>query len=173
MMETLETINQRLKDSYGTDITGMYPNFRIVWSDGERELRRAEVNVFLAKVFLRTEYGVQLLPKYPFIKERFVLEKFTPTDNPELVEGYKNYEPIYVFEDKFGNALPVAYWPASYLANAILNDSGQVQQLSEDDEAAKEYLEYLDVLDDAVPEIPARLKRGEGVSILITDYWRK
>ena len=173
-METLETINERLKASYGTDITGFFPKFRVVWSDSQLEMRKGTRNVFSHGAFLRSENFCELVKKYPFIKERHVLEQFYPTDNPELVEGYKNYEPIYVFEDRHQNSLPLAYWPASYLANSILNGGfREIKPETEESELAEEYQEYVDILDDAVPEIPARLKRGEGVSILITDYWRK
>jgi hypothetical protein len=171
-METLKTINDRLQEYYGSDITGKFPIYRVVWSDSQYELRKAEVNVFLAKVFLRTDNGVQLLSKYPYLKGKHVFEAFTPTDNPELVEGYKNYEPVYVFQDKYGDSLPVVWWACEFVATAHRDNSAPKITFTEEDEKLKEYKEYFEVLDEAVPEVPARIKRGSGIVITDTEYWK-
>jgi hypothetical protein len=171
-METLETINKRLRDFFGTDVTGLYPKYRVVWSDSQRELRKAEFNAFLGNIFLGTRSGVFSLPKYPFIKARHVFEIYCPTDNPELVEGFKNYEPIYVFEDKSRSSLSVVWWACERIGNVLSKgESSGNSLLTEEEEDLKLYKEYFDILDDTLPEIPSRIVRGEGTVLDKTAFW--
>ena len=85
------------------------PIYQVVWSDREHEMRLGTFNEFAGKIFLRTVRCVKSVPKYSYIKSRWILEKFAPpglTPNPELPFAWQGtYEPIYVFEAA-GSALP-------------------------------------------------------------------
>ena len=107
-MEQLETINQRLKDFYGLFENGE-PNWRIVWSDDQREKRfgtyedTTENGIFLCEV---TEW--RELPKYPFVKHKYILERLIPVPegNADELTTKLSYESMWVFQDHFGNSLP-------------------------------------------------------------------
>ena len=112
-MESLETINKRLFYSFGRFEDGR-PIWRVVWSDGQFEKRWVT----------HTPEGLELInpiveevPKYSYIKHRYVLERLIPVlMNPALNElvTKTSYEPVWTFEDKNGNALP-PIWEAVFL----------------------------------------------------------
>src|SRR5229473_604785 len=108
-MTEVETINDHLKQ-YGLN-DFRQPLYRIVWSDYQTEHRRGIFREFLGKTFLREFIGIKEVPKYNYILERWILERWFPgnmTYCPEIPESISgSYEPIYVFQDKFGNFLPV------------------------------------------------------------------
>ena len=101
---------QRFLDSCGQTLTGK-PRYKVVWSDDETELRISTFNEFSGDIFLRTFTGAKRVPKYPYVSSRWILEKFLPPEVaysnslPESSQG--SYEPLFVFQDKDGNALPV------------------------------------------------------------------
>jgi len=106
-METPETINQRLLERFGKTDHGQ--NWRLSYSDGQIEKRRGT----FAKHDIHGNYlgefeGVQIVPKYPYIQHKYVLERFLYVPEgveTDLVDKF-SYEPIWTFEDKHGNALP-------------------------------------------------------------------
>lgn len=99
-------INQWVKDIYGCDITGK-PKFRVSWTTGQLEKIHGRFNVFYGEIFVREEVGVKEQPKYPYDKDRWVLEKLEyNTGNAQLTENY-SYEPIFIFKDKHGLFLPL------------------------------------------------------------------
>jgi hypothetical protein len=106
-----EQINNFLKSGPEIPLTDK-PLFKLVWCDDERELRTGVYRHFDANgTFLREESKTEWVPKYSWIKERYILEHwFSPivAHNLELplsING--SYEPIYVFEDANGNVLPL------------------------------------------------------------------
>ena len=97
-MESIHSLNDQLLDLYGIDtITGI-PIWRIVWSDDQREIRKMDVS----------PSGIDLLhpmvfevPKYPYIRERYVLERLVivpEQHQDELPANKLSYEPIFVFQ---------------------------------------------------------------------------
>ena len=119
----LDTINKYLKQFGLTDSNE--PKFRVVWSDDQFEMRRGEFNEFYGTIFLRVFTGVKRVPKYPFISSRYVLECWAPPhlsfndELPDAVNG--TYEPLYVFEDSSGNALPLALAPIELIMGVATN----------------------------------------------------
>jgi len=110
-IENVETLNRRLKESYG--LTNDLPNFRIVWSEDQWEMRETE---YTNEGFQLLYPEVRNLPKYKqYIHEKFLLERLTVVPNfqvRELGGSELSYECIWVFEDSKGNPLrPV--WPAA------------------------------------------------------------
>lgn len=125
LTEKIETINTQLVDLFGIDtITGM-AIWRVVWSDDQREKR---LSVF-------TEAGIELiypvvmeLPKYAYIKERYVLERLVvvPEINQDEIPASKlSYEPIWVFRDKDGNYLPPKLAAAKFVVDTVYAAMGK------------------------------------------------
>ena len=100
------------------------PIFRLVWSDDMRELRRGTFNEYYGSIFLRTTTGVKEVPKYTYLAERWIIEMWLPpaiSFNPEVPESVSgSYEPLYVFEDRMRNALPLNQRVVEIVVNAKL-----------------------------------------------------
>ncbi|SRR5215204_4034356 len=151
--EPLEIINKRLHDTYGeTEEKGVrLPNFRIVWSEDQREKRLMEY----------TDEGFQLMypevrevPKYrQWIKQKWVIERLTHVpvfDEKTLPTGKLSYEPIWVFEDAKGRPLPPNWVIAKFCIDGIHKAMEQ----------AGVYTKYKDH-NETPEEIEARLKEIE------------
>jgi hypothetical protein len=111
-------INKALA-KYGKMLDGK-PIFRVIWADDLTEMRVGIFNEFYGSVFLRQSKGVQQVPKYSYIKERWVLERYSPNPNPEVL-NYDNYEPVYCFRDKDGNYLPPLLKICTIIIDGIIN----------------------------------------------------
>ncbi len=133
--ETVETINQRLIDYYSTAWNGL-PIFRIVWSEDQFETRATKY----------TDAGLELiypiykeLPKYrQWIHNKYVLERYVvvPEVNAQQVTEKLSYEPIHVFEDGAGNALPPKWEAANFVIRTLLAAQGK--------KSMRSYVEDLD-----------------------------
>lgn len=87
------------------------PMFRLVWSDDTYELRKAVLRDYIGETFIREREVTERILKYNWIKARWIFEQWYPPElviNEELPESNKgSFEPLYVFEDKNGKALPL------------------------------------------------------------------
>jgi len=111
-MEPLEVLNQRLIDHFGKFENGD-PNWKIVWSEDFLEKR----------LVYYTPEGFELLTpiaqerkKCDYIDNRFILVRLIPVpqeQQADLCDAKISYEPIWTFEDNFGNALPPK-WEAMF-----------------------------------------------------------
>ena len=117
-METLETINKRLKDNYGE--TADRPNFRIVWSEDEFENR---LTYFTDEGFELIHPEVRRLPKYKqWIHEKYVLERLTAVpviSENELPECKLSFEPLWVFEDVKGFPVKPTWAAAKFVIETV------------------------------------------------------
>lgn len=118
-MQEIDTINDQLVDLFGIDtITGI-PIWRVVWSDDQREKRMMDC----------TPSGIQLLypcvfetAKYPYIKERYVLERLVvipECNQDELPTSKLSYEPIWVFRGEHGEYLPPKIEAAKFVVDTV------------------------------------------------------
>jgi hypothetical protein len=104
IVRDVKAINVALCSQYGCFGTLKdRPRFKLIWSDEEYELRHGNFDIVYNGIYLRTEENVtKLVPKYSYIKERWILEKFFPPPgklSKELPLAWKGtYEPIYVFD---------------------------------------------------------------------------
>lgn len=114
LLEKIETINARLLENYGRFETTNYQLWRVVWSEDELEKRWVS----------HTREGLDLLqprveerPKYrQWVQSKYILERLTVYPDfvkRDIVEPL-TYEPVWVFEDNKGNALPPK-WEAIFL----------------------------------------------------------
>lgn len=77
------------------------PLYRLVWSDSEFEHRYGTFNDFSAGgLFLRQTTETRLTPKYSYIQERWVLEKFFDQHPTSELPSPNGYEPFWTFEGK-------------------------------------------------------------------------
>lgn len=117
--EEIATINKRLLEHFGRFENGD-ANFRVIWSDDQLEKQSCE---FTKDGFQLLTPEIREVKKYPWVKHKFILERLIPVPAFQIdVLGSKvSYEPIWVFEDVNGNALP-PIWEALYiLVNTLLD----------------------------------------------------
>lgn len=102
-------INQWLKDSYGNVTWGDHAKYRVSWTTGQTEKRFIrDRNVFAGPIFLRTETGVFEVPKYPYDKDRWALEKCIPNPPGYDIAGVNfSYEPLFILKTNEGEYLPL------------------------------------------------------------------
>lgn len=106
-MTDVDTINERLELYYGRELDGRQ-RYRVVWSTTQIERRVGEFNEFYGQIYLRTYIGIKDVPKYPWDKDRWVIEKLFYIPNKEIIsERPGSYEPILILKDKFGQFLPL------------------------------------------------------------------
>lgn len=126
-VETKNRINKYLK-LFG-EISLDKPYFRIVWSDEQFEKRLGTFSEFTKEshIFIRTVQAVQEVPKYNYIQERWILEKWMPPtpdtilELPESING--SYEPYYVFQDANGNYLPLNVEFVEFIVQQIMSST--------------------------------------------------
>lgn len=138
LSETIDTINEQLVNLYGHTLEGQ-PIFRIVWSEDQFEKR----------LMGHTDSGIELLtpqvrtvPKYrQWIKERYVLERLVAVpevNQSELPTVKMSYEPIWVFNDKFGNYIPPRIDAAKFIVDCLYAALGKKSLAKYKDEEALE-----------------------------------
>jgi hypothetical protein len=108
----IKQINLRLKNQYGVAPNGN-PRFRVVWSDSQTEKRFGRYAEFYGKIFVREVVGLHETKKYPYIKERWILEQWNPPEItydaqiPETAEGA--YDPAWTFQHDEGYPVHVSF----------------------------------------------------------------
>lgn len=172
MDPTKETaFNNRLRDLYGLYYDGQ-PLYRIVWSDSQIENRFGTFEKWKSGIYLGSHTGIAEVPKYPWIKERWVLERREGhTPNPELPETI-SYEPKWVFENEQGPVEP-EWWAIEQLVHCITNprkrfasdDKYDKNLMGSPAQAEIERQRVMDVLDDEISDIQTALECGEGIVV--------
>lgn len=182
-IEPLEVINRRLVDHYGaTEERGVSrPNFRIVWSEDQMEMRRTE---FTDEGFQLLVPEVRNLPKYrQWVKEKWVLERLTVVpfiNEADLPASKLSYEPIWVFEDAKGRALPPAWVIAQFVVDGIhqaMEQAGVYTKYKDKNETPEEKRLRLKAIEDEMFANETRtgdsLAHKEGISMVGLDGTRK
>jgi len=118
-MESIETLNQRLRDVYGLDSDTGRPIFRIVWANDETEKILTD----------EIEGGIKLLypqlrevKKYPYMRDMYVLERLVvvPDVNKKELLGKKlSYEPLWPYADKNNQPLPPIWEATKFVIDAV------------------------------------------------------
>lgn len=118
-MEAIESLNQRLIDYFGMDTESERAIWRLSWSDFQYEQRLMRYT----KEGLELLYPrVQEVPKYPYIKSRWVLERLVlipVLDQLELPVEQKSYEPMWIFETNKGEALPPKWEAIKHVVDCV------------------------------------------------------
>ncbi len=170
-MTEITRINKILADSFGSTLDGK-PFFRLVWSDSEFEFRKGTYNEFYGQIFLRKIEGVRNVPKYNYIHQRWILERWSPpwmVQTNEIV-NHNGYEPLYLFEDKNGNYLDPNLKVCSFVAWHILNPNMNSAQLKQaiGDKLDKEFTDEVKYFEDCIEDKDNNFRFGlrHGSSIL-------
>lgn len=141
---TIVEINQKLKEFARHPIYDK-PIFRIVWSDDQLDYRKGFHG-------MEGVESVKLVKKYNYIPERFVLEKYVFVGQQrELVNvnGY-SYEPVYIFQDKHYNPLPVEWWAVEYAVKFLSGHFAREHRTEKQDQSeydAKKVQEEAEIYD--------------------------
>jgi hypothetical protein len=96
-MENLSILNKRLIEYYGKVLDGR-PNYQIVFSDTQFEKRYGTCQEYYGHIFIREITGLQELPKYSYLKSKWILEKLFFGENPEKPGIFSHYEPLWTFD---------------------------------------------------------------------------
>lgn len=117
LTETIEALNKQLIDLYGIDTASKNAIWRIAWAEDQREKRLTKFS----------ELGIEFihpvpveLPKYGWIKERYILEKYeiVPAQHVDELCGMKvAYNCKFVFENNREGYLP----PNLQVAQLVIN----------------------------------------------------
>lgn len=147
-LSEVEIINKKLLDAYGYAIDENKAKFRIVWSTDQRENRFGEfIERTEGGVFLREVKGIQEVQKYPWDKDRWILEHLVYL-NPngviarELVESRGwSYEWLYTFQGPNKEFLPlnedVAFIRIHFFINRNKSNKGVLEEWFENKEKKK------------------------------------
>lgn len=155
-------------DTQGT-VLRHAPLYRLVWSEAEYEWRRGVFNEFDGATLIRSITGTKLVRKYNYIHDRWIFEKWLPPevafdeDLPKSREG--SYEPLYVFQDNRGNALPVIRAALEFIIYCDSRRQRPTQSAPEDKAAeaaseTKKYNELYDSIDTTVISSQLHMKEG-------------
>lgn len=164
----METIHKYLKKQGLTPFGA--PIFKLVWSEDEREMRRGTFNEFYGEIFLRTFVGVKNVPKYNYIKDRWILEKWQPSAVLELPESERRgtYEPFYVFEDTNHNYLEPNLKAIEFLIefsrrqNILPGDRASQLRTEAEEADRRQYQRDYDAIDSSPIQNALHLKEGVG-----------
>jgi hypothetical protein len=132
------------------------PIFRVVWSDDLTETRFGEFNDYYGNIFLRKFIGYRQVPKYNYINERWILEKWLPAEDSYINEVPNthngSYEPVYVFQDKDLNYLEpnlkivkiVIFFSEGNVRKMTPSERQQLADISENEEV-QDFIDRIDV----------------------------
>lgn len=132
---TVDLINRVIKN-HGSNQYGD-PMFRVVFSDDQVESRKGTFNDYSGNIFVRTTHEVREVKKYPWIKEKWILERWAPGElayHKDLVtikDGV--YICVYVFQDINYNYLPPLLKVSEIIISNLLHPRGKAQAIAEDE----------------------------------------
>ena len=161
---TLDHCNKRLVERYGRHVHDDKPIFRVVFANHELEYRKG----LFGPIMVFPE--VRQVPKYPYAKDCFVLEKFTFIgQQPELVNitGY-SYEPVWVFRDAQNHPLPLLWDAIEFLIHKLLyarpeHRTESMDKAVHEAQIEKEANENMEILDNAMRSYSSEVVNRERV----------
>ena len=167
--QEVNTINSKLIQQFGKTLDNK-AKFRIIWSDEQFEYRTGTFNEFYKTLFLRTTKGVKQVPKYNYIKSRWILELYnSPIGDPNIMD-YNGYEPLYVFENAHGNPLPPRLTVCQiiiqhFLTPMIAAEKKSIWESIDKKELQKDIDYFKDVIEEESPYISTMLHVGEAIIV--------
>ena len=118
-MESIETLNARLKEYFGIDTASSQPMFRIVWSEDQFENRLTD----------KLDSGITLLfpvirlcRKYNYLKDLYILERLVvvPDEQVKELAGLKvSYEPLFAYSRSDGTPLPPTWEATKFVVDTV------------------------------------------------------
>ncbi len=119
LTESIESLNNQLRDLYGIDTVNGLQMWRIVWANDQYEKQLSKYSKEGIE-FIHPQ--VVEIPKYPLNKGKYILENLVlvPEINQQQLLGSKiSYEPIWVFERGDGAYLPPQLPVAQFVIETI------------------------------------------------------
>jgi hypothetical protein len=137
LTENIESINRQLVDLFGVDTVTGQPMYRVVFSEDEYEMRKTDRTkdgfILLTPTFVRA-------PKYSqWIHAKYILESLVgvPDIHQDEILTKTSYEPLWVFEDDNGNALPPVIQACKFVVDIVRAATGKKSLAKYVDEEAK------------------------------------
>jgi len=134
MSEVVDFINKELK-VYGSNQYND-PLFRVVFSDEQTERRDGVYEDYSGGIYLRTVREIREVRKYPWIKRKWILERWASGElsyHPSLVTDKNGvYICVYVFQDVNGNYLPPLLKVCQILINQLLHPVKKIEAINRD-----------------------------------------
>lgn len=118
-------INQHLIDHFGLETSTGQAIWRCVWSDDQYEKRLIHTT---PEGLILSYPEVKEVPKYDYFEHKYVLERLVVVpeiQERELPVSKLSYEPLYIFEDVYGNALPPKFEACKFVIDAIYAAQGK------------------------------------------------
>ena len=138
----VQEINRQLIAEYGIDSDGGQPIWRVSWSNDQYEKR---LSTHSAKGIQLLHPEVINLPKYQWIKDRWILERLclVPDVNVgDLPSQKKSYECMWKFKNAFTEeALPPNFVVAKFVVDTVYAAMGKSSMAKYVDEETKNPLE--------------------------------
>lgn len=124
-MEKIDTINDSLRRLFGLDSNTGKSMYRVVWANNQYEKRLTKF----------TDSGIELLheevrelPKYPWLKDLYVLEHLVvipEVNKRELPTQKLSYEPLWSFIGSDGNPVPPTVQGCKFIIDTVLAATGK------------------------------------------------
>lgn len=106
-------LNQQLRDNFGIDTITSEPIWRVSWAADQFEKRFTEFSDYTTEgIFIRTVTEIRDVPKYPWWKDLYILERLVlvpECDQMELLGKKTSYECLWPFHDRNEKPLPPKY----------------------------------------------------------------
>ena len=136
-----ETINELLKNHFGTDTVTGLAMWRISWSEDQFENRLGTYEDYTpGGIYIRTVTEVRKVPKYSqWVPRKYTLENLVgiPLQNRhELPDSKMSYELMFVFEKGNGEYLPPNFEAAKFIIDSVYAAKGQQSMASYTDPEA-------------------------------------
>lgn len=136
-MREIKEINKQLIDHFGIATDSKEPIFRVVWSEDQYEKRLTK---FTPEGIELLYSQVILLPKYPWLKNQWILERLEIVPEFQQIElaGQKiSYEPKWAFKE---GVVPV-FWACKLVVDTLYAALGKSSMAKYVDEEAKNPIE--------------------------------
>lgn len=121
----IRRLNRELKRHFGMDDDDMAAMWRVSWSDDQYENRFSKYTPAGIELLFPQ---LQLLPKYPWVAGRWMLENrvLVPEVSQSELDGVKkSYECMYAFPTQRGEPIIPSFPACKFLADAVLAAKGK------------------------------------------------
>lgn len=174
LTESIELINNQLINLFGIDTLNGLPIWRVAWAQNQIEKQYGTFNDFTPNgMFIRSVTEVREIKKYPWIKEKYILEQLTlvnECDIEQLAGAKIAYNCMFVFEDKEGNYLPPQIQVAQFVIDTIYAAMGKTslakyKEATDTGERLKEVAALQEELFGNESDITDALAYGSGIVV--------
>ena len=138
----VKIINRMLQENFGVDTISGQPMWRVSWSNDQYEKRLTD---YTPEGFHLLTPAVYELPKYQWVKDRWILERLCLIPDVhvgELPTQKQSYECMYPFQNAYtGEALPPKYEACKFVIDTVYAAMGKKSMRKYVDEEEKHPVE--------------------------------